>query len=180
MAGGFVVSADAILARCCHSGAMRRHLLTAVAVLALAGCGSTAKPAAGPPATPSPTVSTATITTYASRLNGPLKDYRDAWKKYEDTCLIDDSDPICGVLLLTVNLSAKNVALSIHGAEDASSHVYAGKPPAEIAQLVADTLTAAGTVDTETGDADHLPNGWAADANRLDGLVDAWGPYLGG
>lgn len=49
-------SADATLAYPCHSGAMRRHLLTAVAVLALAGCGSTAAPtAAAPTPTPSPT-----------------------------------------------------------------------------------------------------------------------------
>ena len=160
----------------------RPTILTALAAVALlAGCSSAAKPsAAGPTPSPSPTASTATIKQYASKLNGPLKDFRDTWQKYENGCVLVDPPPLaCTIYVQTISIEMKTIQSVIHGATTPNVPAFIGNPPAEINALVVDTDTVASNLEGETA-GDKPVDGWQQDANHLDSIVDQWGPYLGG
>jgi hypothetical protein len=160
---------------------MRLPILTAAAAVALlAGCSSAAAKPAAPTPSPSPTASTATITQYASKLNGPLKDFRGTWQKYEDACILGDPTAIACVLYVqTINLEMKTIQSVIEGATTKGVPAFIGNPPAEINALVVETDTVASNLEGETG-GNKPVDGWQSDANHLDSLVDQWGPYLGG
>jgi hypothetical protein len=162
-------------------GMNRRLTLPAVAVLlALAACTSAnTRAVATPAASPSPTVSTATIAQYASKLNGPLKNFRDPWTKYEDECMLVDNPPArCALYVLTMNIVAATIQSVINGAVKPGVPAFIGQPPPELVALVAETLQDATVLESETRQPENLSDGWAGDAAKLDSDIDEWGPYL--
>lgn len=168
----------------------RTTTLIATALIALvAGCSSTNPGSAAARSataavstavsTPTRTATTATVTQYASALNGPISGVQDTWQTYTDAgCLIDNSEFACTVTPLTLNAEAETIVLVIDGSAKPGVPAYIGPPPAEIAKLVADTRADAEQVYTDTADSDHLPDGWAGDVLTLMNTLDRWGPYL--
>ena len=156
---------------------MKRTLISAACLLLLAGCGSSAKPKPVA-ATPSPTATTATISQYASHLNGTLKSWQEAYGHWHDDCLIDPA-AICPVEALTLHISSQTLTTVIDSARDKDSHVYIGPPPAEIARLVDDTYNDAIAMSNATEDNENMDVGDVFSAgSKLSSDIDAWGPYL--
>lgn len=161
-------------------------LIAAGAFVGLAGCSSNPKPAAHTSATPAapavsltPLIQTATVTQYASALNGPINDLQDTWKKYNDQgCPIDDSSVACQLMPDAFGTEAQIIVTTIEGSEKQGAGDYIGAPPAEIAQLVADTSDAAQKVANDLDDPQHPAQGWGFDLLTLNSQLDKWGPYL--
>jgi hypothetical protein len=174
-------------------------------MLALAGCSSdggidaassttpptamaTETSAVAPVTTPTEGASEATIAQYASLVASHEGEWRETVADIDDTCTDPDAIPICTTIYLTASYQAETLRLELSGAAD-----DLGEPSAEIAQLVADTETAAADyvaayhawdatgcddpLDLECGVSESFEMDRA-----LDGLTrqfDAWSPYTG-
>lgn len=155
---------------------MKRTLVMALAMLALAGCsGGSAKAAE---VKPSPTPSTATITQYASLMNGPLRDFQKTWDAYAQQCLFEQNDSNCKVAPTTLNASASVIQLKLESAVKPTSPVYIGPPPTELVRLVQTTHDDAARVVADTADKKHPSDMMGSDCRSLTSDVDAWVPYL--
>lgn len=150
---------------------MKSTLIAAVALLALTGCASsTPKPAA---AKPSPTPSTATITQYASAMNGPLTGFKKSWDDYREQCLVEQNDFACQVDMVTLNASAETIKVVVSG-----SGTAVGPPPGELVALLNRTYMDADVVAADTAEGSGTKDNLFGDGTALAGDIDAWGPYL--
>jgi hypothetical protein len=84
-----------------------KFVAVGVALLALAACGSSNTSQADPAAF------TATFTKYASNLNSPLKSFADAWRSYQQDCVIAHEDFACRVAPRTLNATSKTILAAI-------------------------------------------------------------------
>lgn len=123
---------------------------------------------------------TASVTQYASALNGSIKGLRDTWQRWQDAgCDLDAKPLACALTPMTLNLGAKTLVLDIQIANNPNASGYIGLPPDEILQLVLDTRTAAQQVDDDIDDDTNKPaKGWGGDVLDLMSVFDRWDPYL--
>jgi hypothetical protein len=158
-------------------------VLAAVGVAVWAFMGRGGEPSAGPPpALPSPTGKVATVGQYAGIISDSGGSFQETWATYSEDCYLVEPEPFaCKIQLLSVNVTAQTLVLTLSGANKPGVPAFIGAPPAELAKLVKDTLDAAQAVDDavsedEPNEADRSAV-WGA-GNRLDGLLDRWAPYI--
>jgi ABC-type phosphate transport system substrate-binding protein len=176
---------------------MRRTTISIVAALATVGCSASNENAAPDP-TPStvPTTAaadTATVEQWASLVAPFAREWNDQVEQTEDDCL----DPLtlfaCTAGYYILGANAARYVIILEGAQDIPDvDHYLGEPPAEIADLIDDTVETAEAVDPavttwqETGCDDPL----SLDCGVVESLTmdmavgdlteafDAWAPYL--
>jgi hypothetical protein len=142
-------------------------VLAAAAIAALAaGCSNTVEEP------------TATVTQYASALNGPIKDFDKAFNDYSGRCPLYPSRLVCPVNLHDMQITTSTIVITIQGLQRKSSHSYIGQPPVEISQLTNDTYSFAQNLAADLADLKHPAAGWLGDAVALDSTLKGWGPYL--
>ncbi len=157
-------------------------------VLLLSACGGSGTTTADTPeatSSPTPTKQTATIEQYASIIAENRRDVDETMMQLEE-CSID-AISTCGFVALSASTRAEIVALQLNGASDPKSLKYVGDPPAEVAPLVDDTVSAAENVTRafETYEVCGAPAECptelfkvAMEFESLQESMDAWGPYL--
>lgn len=193
---------------------MRRTAITAltgIALLLAAGCADSSEPADTPTAdtaettAPEPEATTApapatspaeadsgeaSVQQWASRVAegaGAVRENYATWDS-EHNCLPGDTDFLCTSDMLTMSLSASTLATLLRAGTNVGAPGYIGDPPAEVADLVYDTKTAAEQA-AETADAawDACLDGgeectgksmaMSVSYGRLLSQLDAWQPY---
>lgn len=146
---------------------MRTLLPALLLPLALTACGGDTE-AAAPEPTPTPTETTATVSQFASVF--AEFDVPAALSEIERNCGVfmeHAKEPICNANVLTLEYTATGLAGQLR---------ELGEPPAEIADLVARTTTAADGLVVAAERAKRDPMGVVR--ARMDFPGDAWKPYL--
>jgi hypothetical protein len=151
----------------------------------LAGCGgsATAPPAtaAAPAGTASAGAKTASVQQYAGVANASVKSIRETWASYEDDgCAIDDSEVRCSAWVMSLDLEAQTLVLSLTGAAKPGVPAYIGAVPDELTALVAETIDKGQALDDSiTDDGEPASPGAVFQAGgALQTTLDKWDPYL--
>lgn len=159
--------------------------LACVATFATAGCGLI--PGAGAPAVaPSLAEKTATVSQYASALNGSFKSIRETWTQFEeDLCMLggQGEELACVLAPMAFDMKMQTLVLEIDSAQKEGSPVFIGKPPAEIEDLVFKTREQAAGIDAllpdgSSGADDALRAALGIRLSTFMKTLDAWEPYI--
>jgi hypothetical protein len=133
---------------------------------------------------PSPTEKVATAAQYADRVNPWLEGIETWLKSWADACLFKN-DPICSVPMITLDRLGQAVITALDGAAKPGVRAYIGKPPADIAKLVADTRAAADELDAAIPEnfdvatfTSELYSQVSAALGELSRKFDEWQHYL--
>jgi hypothetical protein len=136
--------------------------------------------AAGVPAAPA--VKTATVQQYASAVSPPFKALRESYAQYKtNACAVRSGSlsPACALVPHAFDLEAQTLVVALTAAAKEGAPAYIGQPPAEIKQLVGDTLYAARDLDDTIGpDGRYEAPILLVSISRLMTAVDQWDPYL--
>lgn len=173
----------------------------ALTLAALAGCGSSgseeseggsgdSQPSSEAESTSASTAQYASIVAKNSDITDQLETMQSCdW--FGSGPLDSEGSIVCMAGVLTLSYQSSTLAVSLDGAAEEAKPAYIGAPPAEIAQLVTDTVKAAKTLELATqalndneceqsaeGKCLDLRVGAVKGMNALERELRAWGPYL--
>jgi hypothetical protein len=181
---------------------MRKYtaLVALTAALVLVSCSSSTgsgeknahgedaeKVAAVPSTSRAPMASIAQFAFIIAEHKGEWDDQVDTTK---DHCLDPNTVIACSLGYMTLGLKAQTIYLVLTGAHKAGNPTYIGEPPTEVKDLLAETETAASSVDPavkafqQAGCADPMDTACLTESIAMDSAVDelsrkldAWNAY---
>jgi hypothetical protein len=155
---------------------LRKAITSLLILVALVGCtpGEPTRPTVvePTPASPSPTVERATAKQYGQLVGPLITRIRAAWKKFEDNDCATAGTLPCRLYASTLEMETQTLFIAL-------KEEPLGAPPAELQELVSDTIDAAEAVDKNIdteGNPDPLQLPIAM--GDLAGVFDRWEPYL--
>ncbi len=171
---------------------MALRLLAVAALLTGAACSTGSQPVAvsSTPSATTTTTKTATVAQYASIVSRQKAAIGTLPHELQQECNLSGSGPvtlICQTKILTLHYSAETLSMALDGARKEGVPAYIGAPPAEIRNLVQETIGTASEVGREAREAHQcVTTGgtcgtamllFRTDLPDLDQQFAAWRPY---